>query len=220
MSWQFLVNNTLGGPLDPVRFGQYDQLMQACLSTGAYCMIDVHNFARWNGRTIGQNGPGPPTDEPFINLWQQLAAWYAAEERVMFAIMNEPHDLDIELWAVTCQKTVTAIRNANATSQLILLPGTNFASAATLVSSGSADLLMNITNPDGSTKGLLLDIHKYLDDNNSGTHGECVMDNVANFTIVADYLRKVGRQGFVSETGAGTWSTVRPRSLGRQRDEC
>jgi len=173
--------------------------MQACLSTGAYCMIDIHNFARWNGGIIGQGGP---TDEQFVGLWTALATKYAPNPKVVFELMNEPHDLDIAIWAQTCQKAVAAIRSAGATTQMILLPGTNFDSAATLVSSGSADALLSITNPDGTTDNLLLDIHKYLDVDNSGTHAECVTDNTAAFATVADFLRQRGRKGIVSETGA------------------
>jgi endoglucanase len=171
-------------------------------------MIDIHNFARWNGNIIGQSGPSGPSDDDFVSLWQQLATHYAGEIKVMFGIMNEPHDLDITKWAATCQKVVNAIRGTGATGQLILLPGTNFDNAALLVSSGSADALMAIKNPDGTTNGLVLDIHKYLDVDNSGEHGDCVTDNIGNFSVVADYLRKVGRVGIVSETGAGTSQSV------------
>jgi endoglucanase len=201
ISWQFLANNKLGADLDANNLRKYDQVMQACLSTGAYCMIDIHNFARWNGGIIGQGGP---TDEQFVRLWTQLATKYADNSKVVFELMNEPHDLDVTLWAQTCQKVVTAIRNAGATRQMILLPGTNFDSAATLVSSGSADALMAIMNPDGGTDSLLLDIHKYLDVDNSGTHADCVTDNTAAFETVAEYLRQKGRKGIVSETGASS----------------
>lgn len=205
VSWQFLANNQLGGDLDSNNLGKYDKLVQACLSTGAHCMIDIHNFARWNGGIIGQGGP---TDDQFVALWTQLATKYAAQDRMVFELMNEPHDLDINVWAATCQKVVAAIRGAGATSQMILLPGTNFDSAATLVSSGSTAALMNITNPDGTTDNLLLDIHKYLDEDNSGTHKTCTTDNVDAFTTVADFLRQTGRKGIVSETGASSDSTV------------
>lgn len=164
-------------------------------------MIDIHNFARWNGGIIGQGGP---TDDQFVGLWTQLASKYAANSKVVFELMNEPHDLDINIWAQTCQKVVNAIREAGATSQMILLPGTNFDSAATLVSSGSAESLLGIINPDGTTDGLLLDVHKYLDVDNSGTHSECVSDNTAAFATVADFLRQKGRQAIVSETGASS----------------
>jgi endoglucanase len=124
--------------------------------------------------------------------------------------MNEPHDLDVPTWATSCQAAVTAIRNTGASSQMILLPGTNFASAGQFVSSGSAAELIKITNPDGSFDGLILDLHKYLDVDNSGTHTTCTTDNIADaFAIAADFLRSNGRKALVSETGAGTDSTVR-----------
>ncbi|KAK8090343.1 glycoside hydrolase family 5 protein [Apiospora hydei] len=199
ISWQFLVNNQLGGDLDTNNLGKYDQMVQSCLKTGAHCMIDIHNFARWNGGVIGQGGP---SDDQFVSLWTQLATKYAKNDKVAFELMNEPHDLDVNIWAQTCQKVVTAIRQAGATSQMILLPGTNFDSAATLVSSGSATALMGIQNPDGTTNNLVLDIHKYLDEDNSGTHKECVTDNVEEFKALAKFLRDNGRKGLVSESGA------------------
>lgn len=41
VGWQFLVNNRVGGTLDAGNTQKYDQLVQACLKTGAYCVIDV-----------------------------------------------------------------------------------------------------------------------------------------------------------------------------------
>lgn len=206
VSWQFLVNNKLGGTLDSTNFGKYDQLMQACLATGAYCAIDVHNFARWNGKIIGQDGG--PTDAQFADLWTQLATKYKSSTKVIFGLMNEPHDVDITAWAASCQAAVTAIRNAGATSQIILLPGNNFTSAATFVSGGSGAALLNVKNPDGTTTGLLMDIHKYLDSDNSGNHAECTTDNIEAFTSVAQFLRENNRQAIVSETGAGSTDSV------------
>lgn len=43
VGWQWLVNNQLGGTLDTINFGKYDQLVQGCLATGAACVIDIHN---------------------------------------------------------------------------------------------------------------------------------------------------------------------------------
>ena len=90
VAWQYLVNNDLGGTLDATNFGQYDQLVQACLGTGAHCIIDIHNYARWNGNIIGQ--PGGPTNDQFSSLWSQLATKYAADKNVIMGLMNEPHD--------------------------------------------------------------------------------------------------------------------------------
>ncbi|KAL3422971.1 endoglucanase VIII [Phlyctema vagabunda] len=178
--------------------------MQACLATGASCAIDIHNFARWNGQIIGQSATGP-TDAQFADFWAQLASKYKDNTKVIFGLMNEPHDVDIAIWAKTVQAAVTAIRNTGATSQMILLPGNNFASAGTFVSNGSGAALLAVTNPDGSTTNLIMDLHKYLDEDNSGTHAECTTDNIADaFALVATFLKENGRLGLVSETGAGS----------------
>ena len=92
----------------------------------------------------------------------------------------------------------------SATSQLILLPGNNWTSAETFVSNGSADALNKVTNPDGSITGLIFDVHKYLDFDNSGTNAECTTNNVANaWAPLAAWLRCHGRQAFNTETGGG-----------------
>lgn len=86
VGWQYLVNNNLGGNLDSNNLGRYDQLVQACLKTGAYCVIDIHNYARWNGQIIGQGGP---TNDQFVSVWSQLAAKYGSQEKMAFGVMNE-----------------------------------------------------------------------------------------------------------------------------------
>ncbi len=202
VGWQYLVNNNLGGNLDSTNIGYYDQLVQACLNTGAYCILDIHNYARWNGAIIGQGGP---TNDQFVSVWKQLATKYASQSRIWFGIMNEPHDVpSITTWAATVQAVVTAIRNAGATSQFISLPGNGWQSAGTVISDGSAAALSTVKNPDGSTTNLIFDVHKYLDSDNSGTHTECVRNNIDDaFAPLANWLRQNKRQAILTETGGG-----------------
>ncbi|KAJ3871838.1 endoglucanase [Lentinula edodes] len=202
VGWQFLTNGVLGGDLDADNLAEYDALVQTCLATGASCIIDIHNYARWNGLIIGQGGP---TNDQFAAVWTSIATKYADEEKIIFGVMNEPHDIpDINLWAGSVQAAVTAIRNAGATKQLILLPGNNWTSAETFVSNGSGPALLTVTNPDGSTTGLIFDVHKYLDFDNSGTNEECVTNNIdSSWAPLATWLRENGRQAFNTETGGG-----------------
>jgi len=201
VGWQFLAGGTLGGTLNAANLAKYDQLVQACLATGASCIIDIHNYARWNGQIIGQGGP---TDDQFVDLWKQLATKYASTDKIMFGVMNEPHEVDINTWATTVQAVVTAIREAGATTQIILLPGNDYTSAGKFISNGSAAALAKVTNPDGSTTNLVFDVHKYLDSDNSGTHAECVTNNIADaFEPLATWLRTNKRLAFNTETGGG-----------------
>lgn len=89
VAWQFLVNNKFGANLNPANFAKYNDLVRACLATGAYCVIDIHNYARWNGRIIGQGGPA---NDGFTSLWSQLAKEYVKETKVVMGLMNEPHN--------------------------------------------------------------------------------------------------------------------------------
>lgn len=57
VGWQYLINNNLGGSLDSGNFGRYDQLVQACLRTGAYCMIDVSSRSTPPGDYGRDRGP-------------------------------------------------------------------------------------------------------------------------------------------------------------------
>ncbi|TAQ85999.1 hypothetical protein B7494_g5658 [Chlorociboria aeruginascens] len=200
VGWQYLVGSTLGGTLDSSNFGNYDQLVQACLATGASCIIDIHNYARWNGAIIGQGGP---TNDQFASLWSQLAAKYTNNNRVLFGVMNEPHDLDITTWATSVQAAVTAIRNAGATSNIILLPGTEYTGAGGFVSDGSAAALATVTNLDGSTTNLVFDVHNYLDSDGSGTHTECVTNNTVAIAPLTAWLRSNNRLAINSEVGGG-----------------
>ncbi|TVY82602.1 Endoglucanase EG-II, partial [Lachnellula suecica] len=190
------------GSLDVTNFGQYDQLVTACLATGAKCIIDIHNYARFQGKIIGQGGP---TNAQFANLWSQIAQKYANETNVVFGIMNEPHNIpDMAIWAKTVQAAVTAIREAGATTQMILLPGNDFTGAQTFVSNGSAGNLSTVHNPDGSNTSLIFEVHKYLDSDGSGTQLECVSDHVQDtFTPLAAFLKANGRMAILGETGGG-----------------
>ncbi|KAF2113913.1 endo-1,4-beta-glucanase [Lophiotrema nucula] len=202
VGWQYLVNNQLGGTLDATNLANYDELLQGCLAIGSLCIIDIHNYARWNGQIIGQGGP---TNDQFTNLWTQLAKKYAGTAKVAFGVMNEPHDLTVSTWADTVQAAVTAIRNAGATSQYILMPGTDYTSAGSFISSGSAAALLKVTNPDGTTDNLIFDVHRYLDSDNSGTNAECVTNNIdGSFSPLATWLRTNKRMAILSETGGGS----------------
>ena len=150
-------------------------------SIGQEIQVQLQDRVRYHERTrkhIPISQPRPPTNPP-------------------------QHDLDITTWATTVQASVTAIRKAGATSQKILLPGTDYTSAANFISNGSGAALAKVKNPDGSTTHLIFDVHKYLDSDNSGTNAECATNNVAVFKTLGAWLRQQGRRAMLTETGGG-----------------
>ena len=88
VGWQFLVDDKVGGTLSSANWAVYDEQIQNCLTAGAaLCIVDIHNYARWNGQIVGQGGP---TDADFASLWSQIATKYKSNDKIAFGIMNEP----------------------------------------------------------------------------------------------------------------------------------
>ncbi|KAF8958900.1 putative cellulase precursor [Flammula alnicola] len=204
-AWQ-LMTPTLGGTVDPTFAARYDNTVQAALNSGssAYVIVDVHNYARWNGQIIGQGGP---TNAQFASLWSQIATKYKSNSKIIFGVMNEPHDIpSISSWVASVQAAVNAIRAAGATSQYILIPGSSYSSAQTLPTE-AGPLLLGVTDPAGGTSKLIFDVHKYLDSDNSGTHPDCTTDNVSVLTTLVTWLKTNNRQALLSETGGGNTSS-------------
>ena len=100
----------------------------------------------------------------------------------------------MDVWAASLQQVVTGIRNTGATSQIILLPGTESSSLGAFISDGSAAALNTITNPDGSTTNLVFDMHQYLDAHSTGKDAECVSNGGANIRKIATWLTAHGRK--------------------------
>jgi endoglucanase len=75
---------TLGGSINQTFFqGEYNPTVQAALATGAYVIVDLHNYARWNGQIIGQGGP---TNAQFASIWTQLTSYYGSNPKVIVSI--------------------------------------------------------------------------------------------------------------------------------------
>ncbi|KZT02401.1 glycoside hydrolase family 5 protein [Laetiporus sulphureus 93-53] len=204
-AWQ-LMTPTLGGTINTTWFDDdYDVTVQAALSSGSdvYVIVDLHNYARWDGEIIGQGGP---TNAQFASVWTQLAEQYGSNDRIIFGVMNEPHDLNVTEWVASVQYVVNAIREAGATNYL-LLPGSSYSSAETFPTE-AGPYLVDVTDPLGGTSKLLFDVHKYLDSDNSGTHSTCVTNNVDVLETLVSFLQDNGdRQAILSETGGGETSS-------------
>jgi endoglucanase len=69
---------TLGGTISSSFFSTYQTTVNAALATGAYVIVDLHNYARWNGGIIGQGGP---TNAQYASIWSQLAAKFKGNSK-------------------------------------------------------------------------------------------------------------------------------------------
>ena len=130
----------------------------------------IHNsYGRVQSGVVGKDGPSTAA---FASLWSALAKKYASNSKIIFGLMNEPHDMDINAFNSSLQEAVNAIRAAGAKTQMILLPGTDWTHASSFLSTNKA-ALSSITDPAGGKSLLVYDFHQYLDQDGSGTN-RCV----------------------------------------------
>ncbi|KAF5985557.1 endoglucanase EG-II [Fusarium coicis] len=206
MAWQH-VQTSLGGSLNETNMEAVDKLVKAITDDGGQAILDIHNYARWYCAVIDQpemsflNPNITVTNDHFADLWTRLAERYKSNPKVIFQLMNEPHDLDITKWGATNQAAILAIRNVT-DKQKILVSGTQFArlvdwEAFSLPGIGPG----LIQDPANNT---LYDFHQYFDDI-AGAYGLCEPWSgiVKRFEEVTRILRRNDLQGMVTEFGGG-----------------
>jgi endoglucanase len=203
VAWQH-AQTKLSGPLNSTNMIYLDRMIQNITDDGNTVILDIHNYARWYCAVINQPGSSYPkpqhnvTDEDFVDLWTRLAKHYGSHPRLIFELMNEPHDLDMMIWASTMQKAITAIRAT--ASNPILVPGTGFARLRDWVDF-SSDYIGpgQLTDPRNN---LIYDFHQYFDDD-GGAYGLCNPWSAFQpaFQQVTEILRNGSSRGMLTEFG-------------------
>ncbi|PRP77243.1 endoglucanase (endo-1,4-beta-glucanase) (cellulase) [Planoprotostelium fungivorum] len=194
------IQPVLDGPFDASYLSLLDATVNHTTQSGAFALIDPHNYIRYRGTPIGQ---GDVTYTIFQKFWKSLASRYASNQRVIFGLMNEPHDVKTEVVRTAMQAGIDGIRSANA-NQLILVPGNAWTGAHSWFDNWygtpNSQVMLNITDP---INNFAYDIHQYFDSDNSGTHTDCRMDwNTSKvFGPLTQWLRQNKARAFLSEFG-------------------
>lgn len=206
--WERL-QRTLGGALDTAELGYIDSFVSYATAKGAYVVLDPHNYARYYSNTIGS---ASVSQAQFADLWSRLASHYKGNSRVIFALMNEPHDMDSTVWLNAANAAIAAIRAAGA-GNLILVPGNSWTGAHSWVSSGNGSTMLGITD---SGNNYAFEVHQYLDGDSSGNSASCVSSSIGAERLAAftAWLKSNGKRGFLGEFAGGNDSTCQSAVTG------
>ncbi|WP_437615356.1 glycoside hydrolase family 5 protein [Sorangium sp. So ce834] len=189
-------------PLNAPELNRLTTTVNNLTAKGAYVVLDVHNYARYGTGIVGAEIP--ITD--FAEFWGRLAVEFKGNTKVVFALMNEPHDMPTETWIEAANAAIVSIRAAGATN-LILVPGNGWSGAhsfdATFYGTSNAEALLKIADPKGY---VAFEVHQHLDEDSSGKSPTCVSETVGverlqGFTA---WLRKHRKKGFLGEFSGGS----------------
>lgn len=200
--------------LQPTRKAAFNAAEQSRLTTttddllalGAAVVLDPHNYARYGTALIG-SGSVPNSD--FADFWGRLATLYKSNPRVVFDIMNEPHDMSTEQWVGAANAAIAAIRATGATN-LIIVPGNGWDGAHSWSQSwygtANATAMLQIKDPGNN---YAYEVHQYLDDTSSGSSPNCTSATVGSERLAGftSWLKANGKRGFLGELNGGRSGT-------------
>jgi endoglucanase len=191
----------LGSTFNETHFAEFeDAINYITVTKGAYAILDPHNYMRYNdpsqqpmtGSIIGDTSdPKAATTAQFSEFWEELAGRFKDNPKVIFGLMNEPHDMDGNLVLANDQAAINGIRAAGA-NQLIIAPGNAWTGGHSWLvnytgNEASADYMYKLTDPVNNTA---IDIHEYLDTDFSGGHQVCNQSGPANLAPLTAWLKE------------------------------
>lgn len=200
--WERIQPKLMQG-LDHAELARLARTVNTLARRGAWVILDLHNYARYEGKTIGSQDV---TLEAFADVWKRLAATFKHNPKVLFGIMNEPYEMPTETWVDAANAALVAIRATRARN-IVLVPGNGYTSAGLWASdvygTPNAMALDKIHDP---LQRIVFEAHLYLDHDGSGTNGECPSATlgVERLQPFTDWLKARKQLGFIGEFGAGT----------------
>lgn len=193
------VQTTMGGPLDGAGLPGIDAVVTAAVNAGCFVILDMHQYMRYtiSGTQYIIGETSQATAANFADVWSKLASRYKNQPKVIFDLMNEPHDVNLTTLVSTYNTAIAAIRATGATNML-MLEGTAYTGAQSWVSSGNGAAMLKISD---SANNYVFEVHQYLDSDGSGINTTCVVGaGSTRMQPFTDWARTNGKKGFLGET--------------------
>jgi endoglucanase len=199
--WEVL-QPVASGELDAKETERLKAVVKQYTAKGVIVLLDPHNYARYYGQVVGG---AKVSAADFADFWRRLAGVFGDDLRVWFGLVNEPHDMPTAQWFGAAAAAVKAIREAGARN-LILVPGNSWTGAHAWTEGqpgqSSASQIGLVKDP---LDHFIIEVHQYLDRDNSGTHPEVVGPSIGSQRVAkfVAWCRENHYRAFLGEFGAG-----------------
>lgn len=196
----------LNQDFNDAELGRLKDFVGQVTSSGVTVMLDPHNYARYHGNLIGS---AAVPNSAFADFWRRLATAFKGNDKVIFALMNEPHTMPTEQWLSAANAGLAAIRATGAT-QVVTVPGNAWTGAHSWLKNTygtpNGTVMKGIVDPG---KNMVFEVHQYLDGDSSGMDKNCVSttigaERVSDFT---NWLRTNGYRAILGEFAGGANDT-------------
>jgi endoglucanase len=190
---------TLGQNLSQAEFGRMLEFLDAAVDRGMKVVIDLHNYGRYDGHTIGS---AAVPIAAFKDFWIRLADALKGNPAIWgLGLMNEPHDMgSASVWPSAAQAAVDGIRSTG-NGQTIIVAGDNWAGAW---SWKQANANLKVSDP---LHRVVYEAHQYFDRGSDGVYGSYDQEQayptvgVDRVQPFLDWLHENNLRGFIGEYG-------------------
>lgn len=164
-AWERL-QPTLGGELDAAYTANLVKTIRLIGERKMLCLLDLHNYAKYNGKTITQGGF---TYEQFGDVWDRIAkACVPVQEHIWgYGLMNEPYivmDQKIPFW----QAGIDAVRKHDAKRRITV--------SGEALKSDPDPRQFHLKDP---ARAIVYETHFYFDHDNTGKYAKTYEEEIA-----------------------------------------
>lgn len=197
-SWEF-IQPELGAPLNAAACAAIDVQIDRISAAGGYIVLELHNYGR---RTLGETThiigeSAAVTAEHFSDVWRRIAERWRARSRVLFALMNEPHDQDTKTLVHVSNAAIAAIRRTGA-RQLVMVSGNDWNSMGWQRGSNNQKWMLEIQD---EIDNFCFDVHHYFDDWSVGQSPNVRERPIESMEAFTEWARAHRKRGFCGEFG-------------------
>lgn len=197
--WKF-IQPTLNGALDSASVTLITEQIDRITAAGGYAVVEIHNYGRLTisgtEYIIGEAAQVPAS--AFADLWRRMALEWMNNDKVIFELMNEPHDINAATWTQTQNLAVAAIRETGARNKVL------FAAAAWnatgIVAGPIRNAMLDVVDPLDPNP--TFDIHHYFDPYSAGSVATIIPQPIAAIESVTTFLRANGLTAMCLEFAA------------------
>lgn len=223
-AWERLVPNmpvALNGgavTLNTTYAAYIDQTVLTVTNAGAFAILDLHNYARYNFRGVSAGlassvlGGGVLKAEHLAATWKAIAARYRANPKVIYSIMHEPYDMPDggTTYMNGAIDAIAAIRTLS--TQMVLVSGVDWATGWGF-SWNSAQVIQPLVARNFSN--VVIDMHHYFDFKvGPGPHTACgATDFASQFDATTAWLAANNQKAFIGEIGVTSACTPVMKNL-------
>ena len=223
ISWERL-QHRLNGRLDAAYKRRVRSFTNQANAAGWVVIIDLHNYNRYATGAFNSAGvqvasytqqilgDGSLAATHLADVWSKIATMFLGKSKVIFNIMNEPHDFPMtsDIWFSSIQTVIDAIR-ATGAQQLILVPNSRGSDVdhwdTYAPNGGSLDSVAALGITD-SAENYAFDMHAYQDSPGSAA------SYVDLLTPVTDWAITNGKRLLLSEMGIANGAANGASALG------